>query len=345
MNDVLSNSGLSGTANVVIADVVDGLVYNENCVVTPTETCQDVTESANSMDQFHQDIAGNPSMITAGGKTIDQLRAEKMADVVIVVGSVPASTGGGRANALTNINGNYTNYIIVADVDTTITADHVLTWIHELAHLAGITHEDQTNGVSPSGRGYIQNNAVGNPAYGDVMARATDQGVVVCWPSGAQSNGCERARFFSDGDPNKSYVANDGITYPRGDAQHNAVGTLLQTLSKLAQYYESIPAPPPPPPPPAIAFLEAHFLGCPPGCGLSPYRIYWWGQNATSYEVQHHGGYYWSPYYSGPNSEVMASTGTSYGELFRVRALNASGASAWIQIGISPQCSPNDNPY
>ena len=97
---------------------------------------------------------------------------------------------------------------------------------------------------------------------------------------------------------------------------------------------------------PTLASANAAFLGCPPGCGHSPYELSWSGSpNTTGYEVQYNSYGTWISYYSGTGSSVLASTGTQYAEFFRVRAVNSYDASDWVQLPLSVQCSENQDPW
>jgi hypothetical protein len=97
---------------------------------------------------------------------------------------------------------------------------------------------------------------------------------------------------------------------------------------------------------PALQSASAAFLGCPPGCGHSPYELSWSGSaNATSFEVQYNWGGSWGSYYSGTGLSVLASTGPQYTEFFRVRAVNSYGASDWINLPIHVQCSDMHDPW
>lgn len=97
-------------------------------------------------------------------------------------------------------------------------------------------------------------------------------------------------------------------------------------------------------PPPSVA-CGAYFLGCPVGCGHSPYILTWSSPTATSYQVQHKLFGSWNSYYSGSGLSTLASTGTVFSEQFRVRGINSGGSGNWCTIWIQVQCSDTQDPW
>jgi hypothetical protein len=96
---------------------------------------------------------------------------------------------------------------------------------------------------------------------------------------------------------------------------------------------------------PSLTACGDFFLGCPPGCGSSPYLMSWSGQYASTYRVQKQIFGTWANWYTGSSTQSFASTGTNYAEFFRVRAENAGGNSGWCNIALSVQCSELQHPW
>jgi hypothetical protein len=99
-----------------------------------------------------------------------------------------------------------------------------------------------------------------------------------------------------------------------------------------------------PPSPPSVS-CGSYFLGCPVGCGHSPYMLSWSSPTATSYQVQHKLFGSWNSYYSGSGLSTLASTGTVFSEEFRVRGINEAGTGNWCTIWIQVQCSETQDPH
>lgn len=194
---------------------------------------------------------------------------------------------------------------------------------HEVTHLLSVEHvrgDDFPNKPAP----FTANHAATDLNF-DATAGASPGD---CFPFN-----CIWHNFLSDKDK----------TFPDGGSAGNAsesnaapmVGAWTWTV--VANYRPLVP--------PTISGCYEVFLGCPYGCGHSPYELAWYGNNATGYEVQLNNYGFWQNYYSGTSSSVLASTGTQYSEYFRVRATSPAGQSSWCGITIQVQCSETQDPW
>jgi hypothetical protein len=155
-------------------------------------------------------------------------------------------------------------------------------------------------------------------------------------------SGSSRTIMFSNGPSvNGKFYSKQGMIFNTGA---NAYGTYAKVANYMASTSYDYVAHYRRPAPPTVSCGD-YFLGCPVGCGHSPYMLTWSSPTATSYQVQHklHGS--WVSYYSGSSLSTLASTGTVYSEQFRVRGVNEVGVSNWCTIWIEVQCSETQDPW
>ncbi|MDH3691763.1 MAG: hypothetical protein OEU36_20160 [Gammaproteobacteria bacterium] len=97
---------------------------------------------------------------------------------------------------------------------------------------------------------------------------------------------------------------------------------------------------------PKINGTSVMFMGCPPGCGTSPYVMNWTATNYDSFDIEVKLFGSWLHHYSGT---ATSTTGTSVGTLmtgeYRVRAKNSYGNSGWTKMFLPVQCTSNQNPW
>lgn len=96
-------------------------------------------------------------------------------------------------------------------------------------------------------------------------------------------------------------------------------------------------SPPPPPAPPSTSLL---FLNCWAG-KLPLFEFSFWagagGGPVDYFEVERYSGGSWQPWYDGP-FDCINTTGSATGIPFRVRAVNISGISVWVNVLLIGSC-------
>lgn len=317
MNEALENSGLGGDYAFVLAGIGD-IQYDENGTDTPGV----VTESHGDLTVAASEINDNSDIVGYSNKSLDQMRNEAEADVVIVVGSTIPSTGDccGEASGIPNTEAlDSGEFVVIVRV---FSKDGGL-WSHEIGHLAGLTHSNETGGVDPEGRGYVILDSSGNPDVGTVMA----SGGVGC------ISPCQRRLVFSS--PNNVIIDQQGNSHPAGDSTHSATETLQKTL-------------------PAMVGYAADIVGSAPGNGggmaemvqcngsVANFSVSWWagGGPFVSYlEVEQKSlSGVWGPYFEGDGQCLLYGSSADR-VYFRVRAVNAAGESDWTSFYGDNFCS------
>jgi hypothetical protein len=184
---------------------------------------------------------------------------------------------------------------------------------HEIGHLLYAEHETDVNGDDLL------------PSYSNHATQSSMSSLVsLMWGGFLDSNNTE---FLS------------GFLASMTSAWADNVEFMTSTSFDVVSRYRA-------PPPTVFCYSPPLFLGCPPGCMSSPYLMQWGGQNASSFVVQKLGFTGWSNWYSGTNTSSFASTGTIFDEYFKVKAINASGASSdWCHMTLYVQCSEEMDPW
>lgn len=155
-------------------------------------------------------------------------------------------------------------------------------------------------------------------------------------------NGSNRTMMYSIGPSfGGRFYSKQGAKFLNGQ---NAYGTYSKVANYMASTSYDYVAHYRIPSPPSVA-CGSYFLGCPVGCGHSPYMLSWSSPTATSYQVQHKLFGSWNSYYTGSGLSTLASTGTVFSEEFRVRGVNAAGPGGWCTIWIQVQCSETQDPW
>lgn len=198
---------------------------------------------------------------------------------------------------------------------------------HEMGHILAADHEpaddpDEQHIAKPYNHAHIDT----VNQLQTVMASDSD----VCGPQ------CDMRVQYSD--PARNFA---GTSIVSGDSLVSDVVHLIDndnSFVTVAGYRHR---------PPTITECGAEFFNCPPGCGTTPYLMWWEGQNASGYQVDRKNFLgIWTSYYSGSNSSSPASTGTLHAEYFRVRAVNLAGLfSGWCPMTLFVQCDLDQNPW
>jgi len=302
VNDILENSGLDDVAQVDVAGVIPGLVYDEN------------DPYSGDYAQIAEQISDNAGSITVGGqagggKSVDELRTERFADVIVVVMD---QTNTGLDGGAAGIGPNPSDFVVVVDVDT---FENV--WAHEIGHLAGATHED----------GYV------DIPTGNWPGVTVDAAGNACPPEFLE---CVYLPVFSkDGG---TFQASNQHVYTIGDETHDATGKLEQNLPQLGQFAEN--AATAAGGAPASPSAVAEFLSC---IGhTSQFSVTWWpgsgGGPVGIFEVERLVGSTWFPYYDDYDDMCKLFTASSNTH-FRIRGHNAAGTSDWNNFLADAECN------
>lgn len=312
MNTALENTGLNDRA-------VRFYPYPVPTLYTGSNPYQAITYLINGTDPALKNAREAVIPLAANGF-----------DLVLMVIDGYDSTGiCGAATRPTNFNASSNSEqkaFAVIDVNnqcSSILVDYVIP--HEIGHILGAEHQaigfggdepDEFPGIPVS-----YNHPVFTSAAYTVMAR----------PSTVEMNKTHVQYSRAN------YGTLPGTAIAAGNSNDRDVYRLFNQTNwnKVAAYRPRKPS----------LFCGNYFLGCPIGCGHSPYMLTWNSSNANSYQVQHKQFANWKSYYTGSGTSTLASTGTVLAEQFRVRGVNEAGPGDWCYIWIQVQCSETQDPY